>query len=224
MDMMPRDARQRTKSIDARTKRGFVLGTVLMYSDTMFRVSQHTFRHKELTKALCKLGRESFPNFPFTSIMVNKDGCPLHVDRNNCGPSMICSLGKHTGGELWQWPGDVLDIHNEFKLSDGLLPHATLPFEGERYSLVYYCVKELRAPPCEEDVKLLHDLGFWSMEARPVKAGRARLDLLKLAAAKLNDYLRETSNASNDAPDGSVPVSLPSLSPEAASSNGERNP
>ena len=113
MDIMPRDARQRTKSIDARTKRGFVLGTVLMYSDTMFRVSQHTFRHKELTKALCKLGRESFPNFPFTSIMVNKDGCPLHVDRNNCGPSMICSLGKHIGGQLWQWPGEVLDIHNE---------------------------------------------------------------------------------------------------------------
>ena len=112
---------------------------------------------------------------------------------------MICSLGKHTGGELWQWPGDVLDIRDNFKLSDGLLPHATLPFEGERYSLVYYCVKELRAPPCEEDVKLLNDLGFWPMEARPAKAGRARLDLLKLAAAKLNDYLRETSNASNDA-------------------------
>ena len=120
---------------------------------------------------------------------------------------MICSLGKHTGGQLWQWPGDVLDIHNEFKLSDGLLPRATLPFEGERYSLVYYCVKELRAPPCEEDAKLLHDLGFWSMEARPVKAGRARLDLLKLAAAKLNDFLinyicdpsNDTSGASNDA-------------------------
>ena len=36
------------------------------------------------------------------------------------------------------------------------------------------------------------------MEARPVKAGRARLDLLKLAAAKLNDFL-EASDASNDA-------------------------
>ena len=117
---------------------------------------------------------------------------------------MICSLGNHTGGELWQWPGDVLEIHNKFKLSDGLLPHATLPFKGERYSLVYYSVKELRAPPCEEDAKFLNDLGFWPMEARPAKAGKARLDLLKLAAAKLNDYLRDadTSGASNDATDG----------------------
>ena len=130
---------------------------------------------------------------------------------------MICSLGNHTGGQLWQWPGDVLDIHNQFKLSDGLLPHATLPFEGERYSLVYYCVKELRAPPCEEDAKLLHDLGFWSMEARPLanKAGKAKLDLLKLAAAKLNDFLinpsNDTSNASNDAVDGSHARSPPGL-------------
>ena len=126
---------------------------------------------------------------------------------------MICSLGKHTGGELWQWPGDVLDIHDNFKLSDGLLPHATLPFEGERYNLVYYCVKELRAPPCDEDAKLLNDLGFWPMEARPLanKAGKARLDLLKPAAAKLNDFLmnylrdpsNDTSGASNDATDGS---------------------
>ena len=203
MEIMPRDARQQIQSADARTKRGFVLGAVLMYSDTMFRVSQHTYRHKELAKAICKLGRETFPDFPFTSVMVNKDGTPLHVDRNNCGPSMICSLGNHTGGELWQWPGDVLEIHNKFKLSDGLLPHATLPFKGERYSLVYYCVRELRTPPCDEDRKLLNDLGFWPMESRPVKAGRARLDLLKLAAAKLNDHLQQTSNdtsnASNDA-------------------------
>ena len=208
MDLLPRDARVRTKGHEStHTKRGFVLGAVLMYSDTQFRVSQHTYRYKELAKAICKLGRESFPDFPFTSVMVNKGACTLHVDRNNCGPSMICSLGEHTGGELWQWPGDVLDIHNKFKLCDGLLPHATLPFEGERYSLVYYCVKELRTPPCEEDAKLLNSLGFWPMEARPVKAGRARLDLLKLAAAKLNDFLRDPSNdtsgASNDATDGS---------------------
>jgi hypothetical protein len=116
MDLIPRDARVRTKGHGS--KRGFVLGAVLMYSDTQFRVSQHTYRYKELAKALCKLGRESFPDFPFTSIMVNKGACALHVDRNNCGPNMICSLGEHTGGELWQWPGDVIDIHDKFQLSN----------------------------------------------------------------------------------------------------------
>jgi len=110
-----------------------------------------------------------------------------------------------------------LEIHNKFKLSDGLLPHATLPFKGERYSVVYYCVKELRTPPCEDDRRLLHDLGFWPMEARPPKTGKARLDLLKLAAAKLNDYLRDalndTSGASNDATDGSYDTPASSDTP-----------
>ena len=200
MDLIPRDARQRTKGheCNARTKRGFVLGAVLMYSDTQFRVSQHTYRHKELAKALCDLGREAFPDFPFTSIMVNKDGCALHVDRNNCGPSMICSLGEHTGGELWQWPGDVIDVHNKFQMSNGLLPHATLPFKGERYSLVYYCVRELRALPSDEDQKLLRDLGFWDLTNRPAKTGRARTDLLKTAAEQLKTFLDPDGSPQTD--------------------------
>ena len=44
------------------------------------------------------------------------------------------------------------------------------------------------------------------MDSRPVKAGRARLDLLKLAAAKLNEFLinlqqRSTSDATKNASD-----------------------
>jgi hypothetical protein len=193
MDLIPRDARVRTKGHESntRSKRGFVLGAVLMYSDTQFKVSQHTYRYKELAKALCKLGRESFPDFPFTSIMVNKGACALHVDRNNCGPSMICSLGEHTGGELWQWPGDVIDVHDKFQISNGLLPHATLPLEGERYSIVYYCVRDLRELPCDEDQKLLEGLGFWSLASRPTKVGRARIDLLKAAAESLKIFLSE---------------------------------
>ena len=70
----------------------------------------------------------------------------------------------------------------------------------------------------------MNALGFWPMEARPVKTGKARLDLLKLAAAKLNDYLRETSNASNDASpsDGAAVVSLPSGFEAASKPNAER--
>ena len=201
MDLLPRDARVRTKGHEStHTKRGFVLGAVLMYSDTQFRVSQHTYRYKELAKAICKLGRESFPDFPFTSVMVNKGACTLHVDRNNCGPSMICSLGEHTGGELWQWPGDVIDMHNKFQLSNGLLPHATLPFEGERYSIVYYCVRDLRELPCDEDRKLLEDLGFWGLDSRPPKAGRARIDLLRTAAEELKTFLDRRCDPEEEKP------------------------
>ena len=62
------------------------------------------------------------------------------------------------------------------------------------------------------------------MEAQPMKVGKARLDLLKLAAAKLNDYLRDTSfpqnsidpfeaaraHITNHAADSEAPPGLPS--------------
>jgi hypothetical protein len=55
--------------------------------------------------------------------MVNEGGSTLHVDRNNCGPSLLISLGDHTGGELWQYPGDVLEVHYKATHCNGLLPH-----------------------------------------------------------------------------------------------------
>jgi len=192
MDMFTRDKRQRAKADpELGTKRGFALGAVLVYDQTEFKVSAHTYRHPDLARAVCKLARDLRPDFPFTSVQINKGGCPLHVDRNNCGPSLICSLGDHTGGQLWQWPGDVLDIHNKLIECDGLLPHATLPFDGERYSIVYYCIRDLRPPPFEHDAKFLEDLGFYHMDRRPEQGKCVSLTLLKTAAEKLQEYLDE---------------------------------
>ena len=100
-------------------------------------------------------------------------------------------------------PGDVFDIHNKFELSDGLLPHATLPFEGERFSIAYYCVRDLRAPPCDEYRKLLQGLGFWDMTARPTKPGKARMDLMKVATEKLQEYIDRLTNEATNAANAS---------------------
>ena len=175
-------------------KRGMVLGTVVDYASHNLKPSINTKRHKMLARALCKFAREEFADFPFTSIMVNKGGSELHVDRNNCGPSVIFSLGDHTGGELWQfnpstWEGDVLEIKNSPTKCNGLLPHATLPFEGERFSLVYYCLQSWRKPPKEANASLLKDLGFWSVDDRPASYQVPRRHLLPLAARQLKGYL-----------------------------------
>ena len=143
---LPKDGRDRVHANDPENvKRGMALGTVVDYAARHLKISVYTKRHKMLARALCKFARDQFPDFVFTSIMVNKGGSELHVDKNNCGPSVIFSLGDHTGGELWQfnsstWQGDVFEIKNNPTRCDGLLPHATLPFEGERYSVVYYCI------------------------------------------------------------------------------------
>jgi len=78
---------------------------------------------------------------------------------------MIVSFGEHEGGELWQYPGKIMKIHNKPRLSNGLLPHMTLPFTGERYSLVYYNMagdraQGQRAPLKADDAAYLRGLGF----------------------------------------------------------------
>merc|ERR1719456_2002564 len=93
----------------------------------------------------------------------------MHVDGNNQGPSYIIGFGDYTGGSLWVYEPDVPEedcyelqvpctmrgfpelkegdmargrIHsckNKFFKFNGNTPHCTMPFDGERYTLVYFC-------------------------------------------------------------------------------------
>ena len=115
--------------------------------------------------------------------MVNMGASTLNIDGNNNGPSVIVSLGLHTEGQLWQLPGDILTIAAKPTECNGLVPHVTLPYVGERYSLVFYCIKATRAEPLPQDATFLQSLGFNSVHERPPYPGKPRADLLKEAAA-----------------------------------------
>lgn len=87
------------------------------------------------------------PGFKFTSIVINKNHMArLHKDKNNIGESYITALGDYNGGELRVWNKEQTaftdhDIRNKWLLFNGTEHfHETLPFEGERYSIVYYTV------------------------------------------------------------------------------------
>ena len=121
----------------------------------------------------------------------------MHQDKNNAGPSLLCSLGDHTGGQLWQWPGGVLDIHNKIVECNGLVPHATLPFDGESYSIVWYCVRDLRPAPSLYEANVLRELGFYSAEERPECGKPVSLSTMKNAAVRLKAYI--------DAEEGIIP-------------------
>ena len=195
---IPRDMRQRVQTPTTLHKRGMVLGLVVDYATLYLKPSHNTGRHKMLARALCRLARDLFPEFVFTSIMVNEGGSSLHVDKNNCGPSIILSLGDHTGGELWQWSddgqGEVLSIKDKPTECNGLVPHVTLPFQGERFSLVYYCVRTSRKPPNPADAEFLRGLGFKSVEQIPkCKSSPPRHDLLPFAALKVRALLSDTT-------------------------------
>lgn len=95
-------------------------------------------------------------HFPFTTINVNKGfAAELHRDKNNKGPSLVRALGPVTrGGHLNYFIDDDdaklplselsdenavrLDPMRRWVLIDGHRAHSVEPFEGERYSLVFF--------------------------------------------------------------------------------------
>ena len=105
-------------------------------------VSNETLRRPNLTSLLVRLMREHDPHFKFTSIQVNKQlRSPMHCDSNNHGPSRIIGLGDYIGGRVWVHGSGPLNCKNRFVQFDGNVAHCTLPFKGERFSLVYYTNK-----------------------------------------------------------------------------------
>ena len=95
-------------------------------------------------------------DFPFTSISVNHAyAAKRHRDGNNAGPSLTRSLGAFTGGRLKYFPDDdgrlgleemrdqdaeILDTRNGFVVFDGNRAHEVEPFEGQRFSLVFFTI------------------------------------------------------------------------------------
>ena len=141
------------------------------------------------------------PGFLYSSVQCNKGyGASLHVDGNNAGPSAIVSLGNHSGGGLWVWDdkgdtvitaekdvaewckkgdritGRVLDIHDRLTIIDGCRPHQVMPFDGERYSLVFFCASSCRYATVAQKAELTN-LGFRVPEARTLDMMRTGMGI-----------------------------------------------
>jgi len=127
-------------------------------------ITKHTFDKSDLRYALTELSNEDLPDFKFTSIQVNASiQCAPHVDRNNLGPSQMLTLGDYTGGQTWvhdeengtveyvvesniskkykkglKLRGVVHETRNRWIFFNAKQLHYTLPFEGERYTIVYF--------------------------------------------------------------------------------------
>ena len=118
---------------------GMCLGLSLVLFTPDVAVTKKTARHAALVRVLTALARRHAPDFRFTSIQVNKNNqTPLHVDRNNLGESAIVGLGDYRGGEVWVAGDGLHDCRNRFCFFDGNEPHGTMPFEGTRYTIVYF--------------------------------------------------------------------------------------
>jgi len=135
--------------------RGAVFGLIKLRNwdaavkDTPFYPSKLSFypKYTELYRLLEELMWDYDPSFKFTSIQVNDNVlCVKHKDANNVGISYIIGVGDYEGGELrlWNEKGtqyEDIDIHNKFISFNGSKRfHETLPFSGNRYTIIYYSV------------------------------------------------------------------------------------
>ena len=159
-------------------------GAPFVFSETLGLVRSRTGKlimtnitrqYDSVFMLLCKWLTDNMPPglkhpFPFTSISVNYDyGARIRRGGNSMGASMTKSFGCFTGGELLYWGEDdgltpldrmrredacAIDSHSGLLLFDGRRAHAVVPFEGERYSLVYFTVQKY-ARARHEDIDVL---------------------------------------------------------------------
>lgn len=164
-------------------------GHSFVYSDTVGLIKMMTCettlltlgtrRYPEFTQVLTRWLTDRLPaelkDFVFTSININKNYAGrLHRDGNNVGPSLIKAFGDFTGGELNYWPSDnkktpledfddrekvTVNLKDNLLLFDGNRGHCVNPFEGERYSLVFFSVRSW-AKAAAEEVKSASSCGI----------------------------------------------------------------
>ncbi len=83
------------------------------------------------------------PGFAFDGVYVNKNTtCKKHLDSKNVGESLLVGFGSYTGGQSILYFNDKEHKFNikasSLKFNGSEIAHKSLPFEGTRYSLVFF--------------------------------------------------------------------------------------
>lgn len=88
---------------------------------------------------------EKYVSIPFTSITVNQNyKARAHKDKGNIGQSFLVAFGTFTGGNLKIHEGDLSgshDVRTPLITDFSKVLHEVEPFEGDRYSLVFYTLE-----------------------------------------------------------------------------------
>lgn len=108
-----------------------------------YRESKSSQKHPHMMSLFAEFMYSHYPEFTFRSVYVNKNTvCKKHLDSQNTGESLLVGFGDYTGGEttLHDIGGSQsFDISKESIIFDGsVIYHNSEPFEGTRYSLVFF--------------------------------------------------------------------------------------
>ena len=104
-------------------------------------ISRNTWMRPELWQALLNFAT-THVTVPWDAIQVNDNySSKPHRDKGNQGESYIVAFGDYTGGNLTV-EGTSHDIrHRGYTFNGANLLHHTEAWEGQRYSLVFFCIE-----------------------------------------------------------------------------------
>jgi len=146
------------QNISKTPTQSFVLGEVNLRGQKILNyktrgISRWSKKFPELYDLLKDFIKQHDPNFEYTTIQLNKNiQSPPHIDKNNVGYSYIIGLGDYTGGNL-VIEGKQYNIKNTWKKFDGRLGHWVEPFQGTRYTIIYFT--HTFKPPCPSLRKII---------------------------------------------------------------------
>ena len=108
-----------------------------------YRESKSSRKNPHMMRLFKEFIDSHYPEFTFRSVYVNKNTvCKKHLDSQNTGESLLVGFGDYTGGETTLHDNrgsQSFDISKESIMFDGsVIYHNSEPFEGTRYSLVFF--------------------------------------------------------------------------------------
>ena len=108
--------------------------------------SRLCWKRPYLYKLLLEFG-EKHVKIPFTSITVNENyKANPHKDKGNKGESYLCAFGNFQEGQLKIHEGPLTGLHSikhtPLVTDFSKVTHSVEPWDGDRYSLVYYTIDD----------------------------------------------------------------------------------
>jgi hypothetical protein len=104
--------------------------------------SRYTKKYPHILPLFRKFIQTHYPEFEFNSVYVNRNTISKkHLDSENAGVSLLVGFGNYSGGEtvLYLPDEEKFDINTHSLIFNGSkISHKSEPFEGTRYSLVFF--------------------------------------------------------------------------------------
>ena len=138
-------------------QRDRIIGTIGRTCNFGFGRTRHGYKeyvtnkkYPDVFKALVAFSNVVLPrNWTYQSITLNHNvQAKKHIDGQNNGHSVIVGIGEYTGGRLNVYDKDGIDVisydikDRPLMFNGAINPHETLPFEGERYTIIFFKQKK----------------------------------------------------------------------------------